>query len=215
MFATHRYSILNHFPEYINDKENIFGLICLNEFSLPTFRTCAKIWCCFGSYLCRNIDKLFFVYLNKRIDCSILLCGVLCFLCKTVFCVNRIQNSRQEQKYKIFVLKMRWFWKRSKCRGSKTVIVVLEVTMASEMNQSTETQGTSHIDQRQVKHKSNTWTTISVFPWICQYLLSVLEALLFPLCRWNPLDKLGQCQTFTPSEIKYSSLDTLMISADV
>ncbi len=138
-----------------------------------------------------NLLATLFVCLKKHIDSSILLCGVLCFLCKKVFCVNRIQNSWQEQKYKIFVLKMLWFWKHNKCRGSKTVIVVLEATMAYERNQSTETQGTSHIDQRQVKHKSNTWTTISVFPWKCQYLLSVLEALLFPPCRWNPLDKLG------------------------
>ncbi len=27
------------------------------EFTLSTFRTCVKIWWCFGSYLCRNIEN--------------------------------------------------------------------------------------------------------------------------------------------------------------
>ncbi len=54
-FATHRYVILDHFPEQINIKENIC-LIWLIGFSFSTFRTCAKIWLCFGSYLCWNIE---------------------------------------------------------------------------------------------------------------------------------------------------------------
>ncbi len=34
-----------------------FSLTCLIRFSLSTFRTCMKIWWCFGSYLCRNIEN--------------------------------------------------------------------------------------------------------------------------------------------------------------
>ncbi len=40
-----------------NDKENIYILTCLIRFSLSTFRTYMKIWWCFGSYLCRNIEN--------------------------------------------------------------------------------------------------------------------------------------------------------------
>ncbi len=35
----------------------LLGLICLIGFSLFTFRTCVKIWWCFGSYLYRNIEN--------------------------------------------------------------------------------------------------------------------------------------------------------------
>ncbi len=34
-----------------------FSLTCLIRFSLPTFRIYMKIWWCFGSYLCRNIEN--------------------------------------------------------------------------------------------------------------------------------------------------------------
>ncbi len=34
-----------------------FSLTCLIRFSLSTFRTYMKIWWCFGSNLCRNIDN--------------------------------------------------------------------------------------------------------------------------------------------------------------
>ncbi len=34
-----------------------FSLTCLIWFSLSTFRTYMKIWWCFGSYLCRNIEN--------------------------------------------------------------------------------------------------------------------------------------------------------------
>lgn len=59
------------------------------------------------------------------------------------------------------------------------MIVVLVATIASIGNQSTETQET-HIDQRQVRHKSNTWSTISAFPWKCQYLPSVFRSASIP-----------------------------------
>ncbi len=34
-----------------------FSLTCLIQFTLSTFRTYMKIWWCFGSYLCRNIEN--------------------------------------------------------------------------------------------------------------------------------------------------------------
>ncbi len=34
-----------------------FSLTCLIWFSFSTFRTYMKIWWCFGSYLCRNIEN--------------------------------------------------------------------------------------------------------------------------------------------------------------
>ncbi len=34
-----------------------FSLTCLIGFSLSTFRTYMKIWLCFGSYLCRNMEN--------------------------------------------------------------------------------------------------------------------------------------------------------------
>ncbi len=53
-----------------------FSLTCLIRFSLPTFRIYMKIWWCFGSYLCRNIENskdftnfqaALYIYIYKRI----------------------------------------------------------------------------------------------------------------------------------------------------
>ncbi len=56
-FATHRYVTLDHFFSINKWQRKYFSLICLIRFSLSTFRTYMKIWLCFGSYLCRNIEN--------------------------------------------------------------------------------------------------------------------------------------------------------------
>ncbi len=65
-----------------------FCLICLIGFSLSTFRTCAEIELCFGSYLCRNIENssstLLFFTASWSFCWTLGLWHLLCCLCWTV-----------------------------------------------------------------------------------------------------------------------------------